>query len=432
MLTTPAHETVAKTYSCEKNRRIAEKGKETRQRHSTMNAKTYTLGINKNMNNAKKEKLQQLFLQTKWMYNDIISFMENNNIHDYNDKVSEVEVKMGKHSDQYETRQLDVLPARVKQGIIARVKQNLSSLTSLKKNGKKVGKLDYAKATPSVPLSQLGIDFKVDRDNNRIFISKVGWFKVRGMKQIPQDAEITNATVNMTPSGITINVTAYSHPQQPQYEPGTVLGIDMGIATAIVTSDGELIDSTLPVTPRIKNLQRKLSRQKKGSNNYRKTCEKIVKCYDKLTNQKNDIANKIVHRLMSTNEFLVMQDENITGWKGLFGKKIQTSILGRVKVKLVAHPRVIVLKRQVATTQYCPACEKFTKHGLDKRVYTCKYCGYVNDRDVHAASNMVILAVKDENNVKFSSTDEETYRRLRTAVYLETLAETETAVVKRL
>lgn len=103
MLTTPAHETqlvnetVAKPYSCEKNRRIAEKGKETRQRHSTMNAKTYTLGMNKNMNNAKKEKLQQLFLQTKWMYNDIISFMENNDIRDYDDKVSEVEVRKGFH-----------------------------------------------------------------------------------------------------------------------------------------------------------------------------------------------------------------------------------------------------------------------------------------------------------------------------------------------
>jgi putative transposase len=81
-------------------------------------------------------------------------------------------------------------------------------------------------------------------------------------------------------------------------------------------------------TERLKCLQRKLARQKKGSNNRRKNIFKIKKEYQKISNRKNDMVNKIISHILSY-EHIYMQDEMISNWhKGLFGKQVQHSILG--------------------------------------------------------------------------------------------------------
>ena len=71
---------------------------------------------------------------------------------------------------------------------------------------------------------------------------------------------------------------------------------------------------------------------------------------------------------------------------------IPDSVLGLVKTKLVKHERVTVLSSREPTTKYCPCCGKLKKDiTLSDRVYECE-CGYKEDRDVHAARNMILLA----------------------------------------
>ena len=90
----------------------------------------------------------------------------------------------------------------------------------------------------------------------------------------------------------------------------------------------------------------------------------------------------------------------IHNWaSGWFGKQVQASILGRLKSKLVRHPRVCVINRGCATTQLCPACGAMNKHALDQRMYHCS-CGYTMDRDVHSAKNMLIFGMDEHNIVK--------------------------------
>ena len=411
-----------KTYSCEKNRIIAEKGKATRNRRKQMIPKTYHLKIAKNSNTTRVEKLRDVFYATKWIYNDIVAFLETHPLEEYDDKKKTVDVRLGKDSDEYETRDITHVSSRIKQSLVARTKTNLKSLSTRKKNGGKVGKLDFIKETPSIPLSQQGIDFKIDTTNRRIYIAKVGWFRAHGMKQISQDAEIATATVNETQHGYVVNLTVYEHPTNdtPSYVEDSIVGLDYGVTTSITSSHGMKFNAGIDIPRRLRRLQRKLSNQKKGSHNYTKTINKIRRIHEYLDFQKDDLANKFVAELMSTYEFVVMQDENLSGWKKLFGSKMQTGILGRVKEKLMSHPRVIVLKRSVATTQFCPKCNQYTKHELGKKTYSCQHCDYFySDRDIHAATNMVLLAMVEEN-IKWDVTDKVTYRRLRDVVARKT------------
>ena len=112
------------------------------------------------------------------------------------------------------------------------------------------------------------------------------------------------------------------------------------------------------------------------------------------------MEKKIVNHILSY-EHVYMQDEMISNWhKELFGKQVQHSILGRVKAKLINHPRVEVLDRSVPTTKYCPKCQNINKDiTLADRTYICPTCGYQEDRDVHSANNMITMTKIIKNQI---------------------------------
>ena len=119
---------------------------------------------------------------------------------------------------------------------------------------------------------------------------------------------------------------------------GKEIGLDFGIKTAITTSEGEKLDVSVGESERLKRLQRELARRERGSNNRYKTVKLIRREYQKLSNRKEDKANKIVSALKAY-DVIVIQDENLTGWKESgFGRQVQRSCLGRVKAKIKALP----------------------------------------------------------------------------------------------
>ena len=109
------------------------------------------------------------------------------------------------------------------------------------------------------------------------------------------------------------------------------IGLDFGIKTTITTSDGEKYDITVREQGRLKGLQKKLARQKKGSREY-----------EKLANVRRAKANQVYHDITEGRKLIVMQDENIKGWhKGLFGRQVQFSALGTLK----ANPHALTAPR---------------------------------------------------------------------------------------
>lgn len=399
-----------------KNTQIKQSLKNTRERRKNQEAKTYECKIVKNkLSSQQLETLERMFLEAKWYYNSIINHIEDEPLDTFDDKIKTVRVRMGKDSDEYEDRVLKVLPASMKQKLVSQVSNSLSGLKSKKDKGYKVGRLQYTQEVTSIPLKQYGIDYTV-LSHNKVRISKIGHVNVRGLDQFSQDAEWSTANIVKKANDYYIHITVYINKVvDNSWFNLPLVGLDFGIKDHITTSDGMKFNSITTVNKRIKNLQRKLSRQIKGSKNYFKTLKKIRKSYDRLSRLKDEAANKIVHYLLTHYSNIIIQDENIKGWhSGLFGQQVQYSILGRVKAKLVRNPRVVVLNRSIPTTQYCPNCGALNKHGLDKRVYSCS-CGYSMDRDIHAANNMISLYIKNSDNgnvvkkspVEYGSTLEE-------------------------
>ncbi|MDU5615522.1 MAG: transposase [Varibaculum cambriense] len=375
-----------------KNARIKETYHATRARRAKMECFTRKLKIDcSHLNNKQKEAIARLFLECKWLANSCIA----NDCFDddyFKELGGVVKVKTPKGIEE---RRFLVLSNQLSRSVIRGLKANLKSLAKLKSKGKKVGRLRYRKQVRSVDFPQYGNSHKIDRNKNRVRLAKIpGWMRVRGLNQLPENAEFANCKLLDKPDGLFIVITCYVHKQPEDFTPGTTIGVDMGVKTHLTFSDGTKIDALVEESERARGLRRKISRQKPGSNNRTKTKARLEKVLAKDANKREDIANKIVHELLK-NETVYYQDEPIHDWfekQGRIrsGKRLQGSILGRVKEKLSRNPRAVMLDRYLATTATC-ICGNKTKHEPDKRIFVCSNCGYREDRDIHAAKNMVRL-----------------------------------------
>lgn len=384
----------------EKNKRIKKTLKATRERRSTMDCKVFQMKVSKTrINGQQGEALNRIFLEAKWVRNALIASGEftRDNLKNFRDTVPV-------HTpDGVEMRDVRVLGGQIAQGVLSEIKTNLRQLSSSKKNGHKVGRLKFCQEITSIDFVQAGNSWKLNTDNSTVKLANIpGWIKVRGLKQIPEDAEFGNAKLVRRASGLYIHITTFiPKVAKDDVQPGTVIGVDMGIATGLTFSDGSKINVAFGESERLRRLRRKLNRQVKGSNKYNKTWELIKRELEKNTRRKNDAANKIVHEL-AKNERIFFQDENISAWKNKKSKargskKIHSGILGRVKSQLKTLDNAVCLDRFEPTTQLC-VCGAKNKHTLDKRVYRCT-CGYIEDRDIHAALNMIRIGrFLDQNN----------------------------------
>lgn len=126
------------------------------------------------------------------------------------------------------------------------------------------------------------------------------------------------------PDGYYLKVTCFINKENFRDQPknGKEIGLDFGIKTNITTSEGEKLDVSVGESDRFKRLQRELSKRVKGSNNRHRTIKLIQREYQKLSNRKQDKANKIVHKLKAY-KTIVIQDEQIANWhKSGFGKQV--------------------------------------------------------------------------------------------------------------
>src|SRR5699024_1748443 len=296
-----------------KNKQIAQTLKDTRARRKRLEAKTYELKIDASkLSKYQENTIKQMCLEYKWVYNDAVSHLKaNNSLKEYDTKLKTVNVKLGKDSNEYDTRSLSTLPASMKQFAKVQITDSLKGLKALKTNGKKVGSIEYRKQdVTSLTFKQVGIDFNIDYANNTIKLSKIGSVKVRGLNQFSHDAEIGGRLkLLIRPTGYYLHLTVYIIPNDYSHVPkGSIVGLDMGIKTMLTTSDGFEYDCKIYHTSRLKKLQRKLSRQEKGSIGYNITLNSIKIEHEKIANKKNDYANKVIHYLLNNYETIVLQD----------------------------------------------------------------------------------------------------------------------------
>lgn len=390
-----------------KSRRIREKGEDTRLRHASMRPLTVELKLDlKCLNNAERNKLFLFFAECRWLCNHLLG-LSNDMLRDFDTRTRSI-TSLDKDGNPVQ-REL-TMPAKFIQTVYSSLKQDMASLAAKRrKTGKRNGKLKFRSSYGSIELNQYGNTHwicygpdgnKNGKYRNTIHIAGIKRpIRVFGMEQIPAGAEYANARLVKKPSGIYLMLTCYiqKHEVKENADEKPDLGIDFGIKAAITTSEGDAFVITVREPERLKGLQRKLARQKKGSRGWHDTKRRIQREYERLSNRRKAIANQAYHDIVTGRKLIVMQDENIKGWhKGLFGKEVQSSALGTLRRKLMSDPNVLVIDRFFPSTRMCPICGHIHNNiTLSDRTFACPACGYTEDRDVKSAKTL-LLAGKHE------------------------------------
>lgn len=357
---------------------------------------TRTYQVKLKPNKSQQKQLEQYFYEAKVLYNYLLNC---SNIF----AVSSCKVKNIWKLDKYKNRvkvTIETLPAKLRQNVHRSMMDSIKALSTSKAKGRSVGRLKFKSEIASLDFDNQCYSIA---DVHHLKLAGFGRQKIRayGLHQFTDVVKFRNAHLLKKDNNFYLNICVLKEIPDHQAT-GQNVGIDLGIESSVTLSTGEKINCKIEETARLKHLQKKYARSLringKRTNNGAKILKQIHKEYQKMTNRKMNNVHKLMHYLDSNFDHVVFQDEQINGGKNLKScrKTIQHSYLGTIKTKLQEKnqeqpDRYILHSKWTPTTQFCPVCGQKNKHGLDQRTYRCA-CGYTEDRDIHAAKNMLYLA----------------------------------------
>ncbi len=177
-------------------------------------------------------------------------------------------------------------------------------------------------------------------------------------------------------------------------EADIIIGIDLGLKTFAVISDGddtEFVDKVNYIKASATTFK-----EVKYSNNFYKASTKVAKLQEHIANQRKDFAHKLSTRIANENQVVILEDLNIKGM--VKNKRLAKAISDAgwqqfktfLKYKLGWQGKhLIIIERWYASSKTCSACnEKNIALTLNDRAWICGTCGVVHERDENAAINI--------------------------------------------
>jgi putative transposase len=181
----------------------------------------------------------------------------------------------------------------------------------------------------------------------------------------------------------------------PQVE--NVVGLDVGIKSFVVTSDGTVVANPKHLyryQHQLRKAQRSVSRKKKGSSNRRKAVVRLAKLHLKVRNTRKDFHHKLSTQFIRENQAIVV--ENLQIQNMVKNHKLAKSIsdagwyqfVQMLEYKSKWYGRSFQKVSPNHTSQDCSVCGfRNTELQLSDREWTCGN-GHTLDRDVNAAINI--------------------------------------------
>jgi putative transposase len=240
----------------------------------------------------------------------------------------------------------------------------------------------------------------------RLYVAKVGDIRVEWSRALPSVP--SSVTVIKEADGRYYASFVVERQATPLPSCDREIGVDLGLASLAVTSDGEVIPNPRflrKAQRRLKKAQRVLSRRQKGSANRVKARHRVAVLHRKVRETRLDHAHKTALRLVRDNQAVYAEDLAV---RGLMRTRLARSVsdagwsqlVGCIEEKAAQYGRTFArIGRFEPTSQVCSACGvKDGPKPLSVREWACAACGTVHDRDVNAARNILAAGRADKSN----------------------------------
>jgi putative transposase len=180
-----------------------------------------------------------------------------------------------------------------------------------------------------------------------------------------------------------------------------VVGIDLGLKAFLVTSDGESVappQHYRHAQAALRRAQRKVARRQKGSTRRAKAVNLLQKQHQRIGNLRRDFHHKTARALVIHYGTIVHEDLNIRGIARSWLAKSTLDVAWGSFLQMLSYKAeeagvTVIAVPPHNTTQACSQCGALpgVPKTLVDRVYSCAFCGYVADRDLNAAQNILRL-----------------------------------------
>lgn len=276
-------------------------------------------------------------------------------------------------------------------------------------NGQKMGPPRRKKksSTASIRFTRNGFSLRPD---GKLYLAKIGSVKVRWSRPLP--AEPSSVTVIREADGKLYASFVVDADPQPLPEADAETGIDLGLSSYAISSDGHKITSPKffrRMERKLRRAQRDLSRKQGGSANRRKAKVAVAKVHARVRERRADFIHQETWRIVRDNQAVYVEDlavKAMASRKGRRGKSLADASLGAftrtLEGKCARYGRYFgKVDRFFPSTQMCSACGSVEGpkglEDLSARAWSCS-CGAVHDRDVNAAKNILAAGQADRLN----------------------------------
>lgn len=285
-----------------------------------------------------------------------------------------------------------------------------------KKRKIRIGRMKFKKKGQRQSYRLPNQKFKVFTSDGLIQLEKVG--KVKAIFDRKVIGELRSVTVSKDPSGkyyasILVKANVDALPLT-----GRSVGIDVGLKDLFIMSNGDVVNNPRwfrENQSKLVKAQRHLSRKKKGSNRYEKQRIKVAKVHEKVRNQRSYFIHNITKILVEEFDFISVEDLNVAGMKKAlnFGKSISdagwSEFVRQLEYKSKWYGKTFFkIDRFYPSSQICSSCNhRDGKKALDVREWTCSSCGESHDRDLNAATNVLLKGYSDLTGLSINDSSAE-------------------------
>jgi putative transposase len=273
-----------------------------------------------------------------------------------------------------------------------------------KRKGKKLGSPRFKKKTnqQSARLTRGG--FSINKQT--VYLAKIGDVNPIWSRELPSQASsvtiikdcanryFLSFVVDIDP----INLDAKNQSRHSCVATAGAIGIDLGIKTFAVMSNGEKAESPsyTRLDRKVRKIQKKLARQQKDSKRRNRTWIRIAKKHNQLADTRKDFLHKLSTKVVSENQTIVLEDLNVSGMvkNRKLSRVISLQGWREFRTQCTAKSQkygreFVVINRWEPTSQVCSECGyKWGKLDLKVRSVQCLNCGTEHERDENAAKNI--------------------------------------------
>lgn len=217
------------------------------------------------------------------------------------------------------------------------------------------------------------------------------------------DGKITSVTISKNGEYWYAAINVEVEPPRHEHSQESV-GIDLGIKTLAVLSDGTQFENQKPLRSelrKLKRLNRELSRRQKGSGRWQRTKKKLARLHRRIADRRLDYQHKMTTQIARKYQVVGVEDLNVAGMlrNHCLALSIADAGFGEVRRQLNYKAAwyggdLVTIGRFFPSSRLCPVCGCINSElKLSDRTWIC-VCGAVHDRDRNAACNIETEALR--------------------------------------